>query len=70
MKEMGSPQKSVNRESHYARTVRGTVHPLNDLNKPVLVVSHNELFDKIGRNAKMLAGAERVDWVISSFLNE
>ena len=36
---MDNPQKSVNRESHYARFVRGANHPLIDLNNPELVVS-------------------------------
>jgi len=39
---LNSPQKSVNRESHYARIVRGAIHPIIDLNNPELVVSHNE----------------------------
>ena len=37
--KLSNPKKSVNRESHYARSVRGADHPLNDLNNPVLVVS-------------------------------
>lgn len=40
--KLGNTKKSVNRESHYARSVRGADHPLNDLNNPVLVVSYTE----------------------------
>ena len=38
---LNSLQKSVNRESHYARIVRGAIHPIIDLNNPELVVSQN-----------------------------
>jgi len=51
--KLGNTKKSVNRESHYARSVRGADHPLNDLNNPVLVVSRILL--------RRMFGAERVD---------
>jgi len=56
--KISNPEKSVNVESQHARTVRGAVHPLYDLNNPVLVVSQNYGGDELTRS-----GAERVDWI-------
>ena len=52
----GNPKKSVNRESHYAQSVRGADYPSYDLNNPALVVSHYT-------QKETGVGAERVDRV-------
>lgn len=56
--KMGNPQKSVNRESHYARLIRGVSHPIIDLN--YTRVSGQPDFTLLKRIAYYLSGAERV----------